>query len=49
MYRKLETVYENQGHTCLQKVQKTPEKREDLKHDPTTGYLSTAQNLETVV
>jgi hypothetical protein len=46
MYRMLETVYGNQGHTCLQKVQKIQEEHEDLKTDPRNGYLSTAQTLE---
>jgi len=39
MYRMLETVYGNQGQTCLQMVQKIQEEHEDLKDDPT------AQNL----
>jgi len=47
MYRMLETVYGNQNHTCLRKVQKIQEDHEDLKDDPRNEYLSTAQNQET--
>jgi hypothetical protein len=49
MYRMLETVYGNQGQTCLRLVQKIQEEHEDQKDDPRNGYLSTAQNLETAV